>query len=422
MLVLCVAALGFFASAARAASWTQPAPVWEAQPGHGLGEFGLWFSPRGQAIAAWQTTGTTMTGRSVNTGLLAAVGTPDALSPPGSLVPDDASIAGIGIDDRDRATVLVEDREPDPDVPDVRVGVSARSGKVTENTIDLRQRQVLSRKPGIAGLASNDRGDRVAVWRLGSQSTSTGPVFAAVALPGHRFGQRVTITREPAASATVAMNGRGDTAVVWQIGGRVKARIKTARSRGFGKARLVGRATSSSDEADPSVVAVDPAGGVAVAWRRGAPGDLSLVYATARADRAFAAATELDRTGATDVTFTPSIAALGRGRFLVAWAAPQVKAATIHGSRSAITIVDSRPARGLRLATDGPAVAALAWRLSDADETWFAARSPQSGFTAPEIATTGSPGAPSLAIDPRSKTPTLLLGDGRSLTITHRVP
>jgi hypothetical protein len=300
--------------------------------------------------------------------------------------------------------------------------VSAWSGTVTDNRLNLSNRQILSRKLGVADLGSNSSGDAVAIWRAVSQPTATGPVSAAIARPGRRFARAVTITRERAASASVAMNASGDTAVVWQVGGRLKARIKRAHSRAFGEPLSVGRASAQPANADPSAVAVDPTGAVAVAWQRRSPTGRSIVYATARPGGDFTRAIALDRTSDAKAVFTPTVAAIGSRRFVIAWTAPQPKSAALTGAQATVNTVDPRPALGLRLAADPSGRIALAWRLADGDGIWFTSRSATSGFEPPELAVPNSSAGHQVAIDPKTKTPVLLLGDTRSLAITFRTP
>jgi hypothetical protein len=218
------------------------------------------------------------------------------------------------------------------------------------------------------------------------------------------------------------MNARGDTAVVWQVGGRLKARIKRARSRAFGEPMSVGRASAQPANADPSAVAVDPAGTVAVAWQRRSPTGRSIVYATARPGDDFTRAIALDRTSEAEALFTPSVAALGRARFVVVWTAPQPESATVVGTRATVSTVDPRPARGMSLAAHPSGMSTLAWRLADGDGIWFSSRSATSDFEPPELAVPNSSAAPRVAIDPAKRTPVLLLGDARSLAITFRTP
>ena len=183
--------------------------------------------------------------------------------------------------------------------------------------------------PPTVGIARG--GDALAVWsRLPAQQDPSGGnlergrAILSSAPPGRGFARPRALREAAVLDPQIAMNARGDAAVVWQRGDRRCARqactntlriaIRPAGGR-FGPARNVGRAV---DLARGPFAIVGPDRGIAVVWQEGSFGREGRVMASyARPGRGFSRPRLIGRTR--DMFPDLRVADNGRGQAAVAW-------------------------------------------------------------------------------------------------------
>jgi hypothetical protein len=370
VIVVLTALLALPATAAAAPPWSGPRDV--SRPHTFIDDLSIAFVPSGAGLIGWHLQ------EGVGVGARGGESVA-ARSASGALGPARAAPRGragdIVLFGRSRAAVALvrpvgSNRDPRSEL---RVAFGSASGAFGPSRRVVRHPRIAP--PSFAG---NARGDLALAW-FEDRPGAGDRVEVALRRAGRGFGAPLRLATGRVRSVSVAVGARGDVLVAWDARGKVRARLRRAGRRSFGRVETL-RSKPTFSAALRTAVA--SSGRAYVAWSAqlvtegGETGPVFYEAAVRPAGAArFRRAQLLERRGPEHLADVLDLALSGRGNAVVAWTGDRVRAAQTDSSGRFGAPVDLSPAGAaladVAAAPDGARVAV--WTVGPLVQAAYAA-------------------------------------------------